>query len=156
MLTVALFEPQIPPNTGNVARLCAATNTKLDVVGNIGFELTDKRLKRAGLDYWEFVQWEYHKQLDDYVSRLNPDKIHLLTTKTDKSYFESQFAEGDTLIFGSETTGLSQKIRERFSFQCITIPMVNEGVRSLNLSTSVSIVLYEALRQTIFSSHKNQ
>lgn len=152
MLTIALFEPQIPPNTGNIARLCGATNTKLDVVGEIGFELTDKRLKRAGLDYWKFVQWEYHKELNHYISKLDPNRIHLLTTKSEKPYYETQFNEEDTLIFGSETTGLSEAIRSRFSSRCITIPMANDGIRSLNLSNSVSIVLYEALRQKHFKS----
>ncbi len=148
MFTVSLFEPQIPPNTGNIARLCAATGSRLEIVGNIGFKLTDKYLKRAGLDYWKYVNWEYYPDIEDYVSKLEETKIHLLTTKTEVSYTKRRFSAGDHLIFGSETKGIAEDYRNRFSDRCCTIPMKNPGIRSLNLSSSVAVVLYEALRQS--------
>ena len=147
MITIALINPQIPQNTGNIARLCAAWNCSLHLVGDIGFKLDDKHLKRAGLDYWPFVKLSIFENTTQYVSELNANTIHLLTTKSDRSYTQSTYQKGDTLIFGSETHGLSNIIRTQFSTQCITIPMPNDNIRSLNLSTSVGIVLGEALRQ---------
>ncbi|MCP4756501.1 MAG: tRNA (cytidine(34)-2'-O)-methyltransferase [Proteobacteria bacterium] len=147
MFTVALLEPQIPPNTGNIARLCAAVDVRLEIVGEIGFELTDRYLKRAGLDYWEFVNWEYFENTEDYISKLDSDRIHLLTTKSDSSYAEQTFNSGDFLIFGSETKGISDVYLNRFAARCCTVPMKNPGIRSLNLSNTVAIVLYEAIRQ---------
>ncbi len=148
MFTVTLLEPQIPPNTGNIARLCAASNTRLEIVGNIGFELTDRYLKRAGLDYWEYVNWEYFPDIDEYMTKLNVGKIHLLTTKVQRSYTTKTYSPGDFLLFGSETKGIDKKYLQKFSTDCCTIPMSNAGVRSLNLSSSVAIVLFEAIRQT--------
>ncbi len=147
MFTVSLIEPQIPPNTGNIARLCAATNTRLEIVGNIGFELSDRYLKRAGLDYWKYVNWEYFPDVETYMSSLPKDKIYLLTTKVESSYTTREFKDGDYLLFGSETKGISELYLNRFKDRCYTIPMADNGVRSLNLSSSVAIVLYEALRQ---------
>ncbi len=147
MFTIALLEPQIPPNTGNIARLCAATGSKLDIVGKIGFELTDRYLKRAGLDYWEYVNWEYFPDTAVYMSRIEKTRIHLLTTKVEKSYTNNRFNDGDFLIFGSETKGIHQQYLNQFRDRCCTIPMAASGVRSLNLSSSAAIVLYEALRQ---------
>ena len=148
MFTIGLIEPQIPPNTGNIARLCAATNTKLEIVGNIGFELTDKYLKRAGLDYWKYVNWEYFPSVEDYISKICTEKLHLLTTKVDTSYTSVEFNDGDYLLFGSETSGIDEQYLRRYQDRCRTIPTSKEGVRSLNLSSSAAIVLYEALRQT--------
>lgn len=148
MFTVSLLEPQIPPNTGNIARLCAATSTKLEIVGKIGFELSDRYLKRAGLDYWQYVNWEYFPDTESYLSRLEPQRIHLLTTKVCSRYTDTIFSDGDYLIFGSETRGIDEAYLKRFSERCLTIPMSRNGVRSLNLSSSVAIVLYEGLRQT--------
>lgn len=147
MLTVTLLEPQIPPNTGNIARLCAASNTRLEIVGKIGFELTDKYLRRAGLDYWKYVNWEYFPDIDEYIDKLPVDKIHLFTTKAKTSYTQRKFKDGDYFIFGSETAGINEKYLQRFQNCCCTIPMSCEGVRSINLSSSVSIGLYEGLRQ---------
>lgn len=147
MFTVSLVEPQIPPNTGNIARLCGATNTRLEIVGNIGFELTDKQLRRAGLDYWKHVNWEYFENLQNYMASLDPKRVHLLTTKSDVPYTEHQFKPGDILMFGSETSGVPDVYMEQFADQCCTIPMPNPGIRSLNLSSSAAIVLYEAIRQ---------
>lgn len=148
MFTIALIEPKIPPNTGNVARLAAATQCRLDVVGEIGFTITEKSLRRAGLDYWEFVDFHRHEDLTSYLDSLDPKRIHLLTTKAEKPYFQADFQEGDVLLFGSETQGLPPQVLERWPERCLTIPMESPDVRSLNLSNSVSIVLYEALRQT--------
>lgn len=147
MFTVSLIEPQIPPNTGNIARLCAATSTRLEIVGNIGFKLTDRYLKRAGLDYWQYVNWEYFPDVETYISSLPSDRIYLATTKAKTSYSDKRFEDGDYLLFGSETTGINEIYLNRYHDRCITIPMADNGVRSLNLSSSVAVVLYEALKQ---------
>ena len=147
MFTIVLIEPQIPPNTGNIGRLCGATDSKLDIVGKIGFDLSDRQLKRAGLDYWEHIDWHYFPHTELYMDSLVPAKIHLLTTKATASYTERQFEPGDRLIFGSETRGIDEYYRRKYRSSCCTIPMKNGNIRSLNLSTSVGIVLGEALRQ---------
>ena len=147
MLTITLFDPQIPPNTGNIARLCGANNIKLDLVGDLGFDINDRYLKRAGLDYWEFINFEIFPDINDYILKKFHNNFHLLTTKSDVSYTKREFKSDDYLVFGSETTGISEDILEQYSNQSCTIPMVNKNIRSLNLATSVGIVLYEALRQ---------
>ncbi len=148
MFTIALIEPQIPPNTGNIGRLCGATNSKLEIVGKIGFKLDDRQLKRAGLDYWEHMYWEYIENVEKYMASLNPSKIHLLTTKVSTSYTNHSFERDDYLLFGNETRGIDEKYLNKFRSQCCTIPMSNKNIRNLNLSTSVGIVLGEAMRQT--------
>lgn len=148
MFTVSLFEPQIPQNTGNIARLCGATNTRLDIVGNIGFKMTDKYVKRAGLDYWDYIDHHYFENINQYVENLDSNRIHLLTTKSNVSYTERIFNRGDIIIFGSETRGIDEEYLKRFKDRCCTIPMPSPHIRSLNLSNSAAIVLYEALRQT--------
>jgi tRNA (cytidine/uridine-2'-O-)-methyltransferase len=152
VFTISLIEPQIPPNTGSIARMCAATHNRLEVVGKLGFELTDSRLKRAGLDYWKFVNWEHFLDSDTYMDALDPSRIHLFTTKSKTPYWEREFKNGDYLIFGAETTGLAEKYRTRFADQCCVIPMVEPGVRSLNLATSAGIGLFEAIRQVTLRS----
>jgi tRNA (cytidine/uridine-2'-O-)-methyltransferase len=149
MFTVVLIEPQIPPNTGNIARLCAATDTTLHLVGNLGFSLSDKHLKRAGLDYWQYLEWEHFPSVEAYFEKSDSSSLFLLTTKSEIPYTHKIFKKGDKLIFGSETTGINKKYLERYHDQCCTIPMKRktDGARSLNLSTSVGIVLYEAIRQ---------
>lgn len=144
-MIIALVEPQIPPNTGNIGRLCAANDVTLHLVGKLGFELSDTALKRAGLDYWPYLKWQHFPDTDAYMANLDPNKTHLLTTKSKKSYKSCQFAEDHVLVFGSETTGLAEKYRLNFADQCCTIPMKNKNIRSLNLSNSVAIVLYHAL-----------
>ncbi len=149
MITIVLFEPQIPPNTGSTGRLCGATNTRLHVVGKLGFELSDKTLKRAGLDYWDHINWEYFPDVNSYVENLIKEKkiFHLLTTKSNKNYTSVKFNGNDYIIFGSETSGIDEKILRAYWERTCTIPMENQNIRSLNLATSVGIVLYEALRQ---------
>ncbi len=156
MLTVTLLEPQIPPNTGNIARLCAATGARLEIVGKIGFELTDRYLKRAGLDYWKYVNWEYFPDIETYMSSMDRSRIHLLTTKADRPYADQPLKNGDYLIFGSETKGIDKKYLDCYNDRCCTIPMADNGVRSLNLSSSAAIVLYEALRQNNWQPLRNQ
>ena len=147
MLTVTLFEPKIPPNTGNIARLCGANNVKLDLVGNLGFDMEDKYLKRAGLDYWDHIKWEYFPSIDEYCLNAFQNKFHLLTTKSKNVYTDRVFTKNDIIIFGSETAGISEDILNEYPENACTIPMINKNIRSLNLATSVGIVLYEAIRQ---------
>lgn len=148
MLHVCLVEPEIPPNTGNIARLCAATFTDLHIVGATGFRMDDRTLKRAGLDYWDEVKLHRHIDLERLYATLPASRFLYFTTKTKKSYADWDFAPGDCLIFGRETRGLPEELLAANQEQCLTIPMPNKNVRSLNLATSVGIVLYEALRQT--------
>ena len=147
MLTVTLFEPKIPPNTGNIARLCGANNVKLDLVGNLGFDMEDKYLKRAGLDYWDHIKWEYFPSIDEYCLNAFQNKFHLLTTKSKNVYTDRVYTKNDIIIFGSETAGISENILNEYPENACTIPMINKNIRSLNLATSVGIVLYEAIRQ---------
>jgi len=148
MIHVALVEPEIPPNTGNIARLCAATQTPLHIVGAIGFRLDDKAVRRAGLDYWPEVQLHRHIGLEDLHEYLPRSRFLYLTTKTDKSYADWLFEEGDCIVFGRETRGLPEEVLRANWDRCLTIPILNPKIRSLNLATAVGIVLYEALRQT--------
>jgi tRNA (cytidine/uridine-2'-O-)-methyltransferase len=150
MLHIALVEPEIPPNTGNIARLCAATFTDLHIVGATGFRMDDRTLKRAGLDYWNEVKLHRHIDLDRLYANLPDSRFLYFTTKTKKSYSDWQFKKGDCLIFGRETRGLPEDLLEANQERCLTIPMPNKNVRSLNLANSVGIVLYEALRQIGF------
>lgn len=147
MLHIALVEPEIPPNTGNIARLCAATFTDLHIVGATGFRMDDRTLKRAGLDYWNEVRLHRHIDLDRLYGALPGSRFLYLTTKTEKSYADWRFLEGDCLVFGRETRGLPEDLLRANAERCLTIPMPNKSVRSLNLANSVGIVLYEALRQ---------
>ncbi|HJR08991.1 MAG TPA: tRNA (cytidine(34)-2'-O)-methyltransferase [Pyrinomonadaceae bacterium] len=148
MINVALVEPEIPPNTGNIARLCAATRTPLHIVGVTGFRLDARAVRRAGLDYWPEVQLTRHRDLDALRLALPASRFVYLTTKARRSYTDWRYIQGDCLIFGRETRGLPEELLRANPSNCITIPMLNPRVRSLNLATSVAIVLYEALRQT--------
>lgn len=147
MLHVALWEPEIPPNTGNVARLCAATGCRLHLIGRLGFRTDDKTLKRAGLDYWPHVDWVRHGTFDDFLVAVGTARIWAVDNPAPTSYTRVAFAEGDVLLFGSESRGLPERLRELFAARLLTIPMKTPAVRSLNLSTAVGVVVYEALRQ---------
>jgi tRNA (cytidine/uridine-2'-O-)-methyltransferase len=148
MLSVALVEPEIPPNTGNVARLCAATNVPLHIVGVTGFRMDDRAVRRAGLDYWPHVQLSRHTNLDALSQSLPLARFIYLTTKADRVYTDWTFQPDDCLVFGPETRGLPEDLLRKNWDNCLRIPMRNANVRSLNLATAVGIVLYEALRQT--------
>ena len=149
MHDIILIEPKIPQNTGTIARLCAATNTKLILVGELGFSLDDKYLKRAGLDYWEHVNWEHQPDVESYIEslRLSGKTSYMLSSKAKKLYTDVTYCSSQPLIFGSETTGLSEAFKNDCPGECITIPMANNNIRSLNLANAVSIVHYEAIRQ---------
>lgn len=147
MLHVALVEPEIPPNTGNVARLCAATRTPLHIVGVTGFRLDERAVRRAGLDYWNEVDLRRHLDLERLYASLPDSRFLYFTTKSDKPYTDFQFQDRDCLVFGRETRGLPEEVLRANLERCLTIPMPNPKVRSLNLATSVGIVLYEGLRQ---------
>lgn len=148
MIGIALVEPEIPPNTGNIARLCAATNVPLHIVGVTGFRMDDRALRRAGLDYWPEVQLSRHTNLEALYASLPAARFVYLTTKADRVYTDWSFAADDCLVFGPETRGLSEALLHKNWSNCLRIPMFNPKVRSLNLATAVGIVLYEALRQT--------
>ncbi len=149
LFTIALVNPEIPPNTGNIARLCGATSTRLDIVGTPAFDMTDKALKRAGLDYWHLVDIHHHLDIAEYFSQKTANTLHFFSSKTTKSYTKATFTVGDTLVFGSETKGLPKEIWAQFSERFVTLPMFTkeQGMRSINLATSAGIGLYEALRQ---------
>lgn len=143
---IVLFEPEIPQNTGNIARLCACSGAGLYLVGKLGFSLSDKYTKRAGLDYWDSVDLKKYDTLEQLQDEYKDATFYYLTTKTKKSFFDVKFKEGDFLVFGPETRGLPESLLQENRETSITIPML-EGQRSLNLSNSVSIVLYEEIRQ---------
>jgi tRNA (cytidine/uridine-2'-O-)-methyltransferase len=148
MLSVALVEPEIPPNTGNIARLCAAVRVPLHIVGPVGFRLDDRAVRRAGLDYWPEVSLYRHRDVAALEASLTRAAFVYLTTKADRPYTDWRFEGDECLVFGSETRGLPEELLRANWEKCLTIPMLNPNVRSLNLSTAVAIVLYEALRQT--------
>ena len=147
MFHVALYEPEIPPNTGNIARLCAATFTDLHIVGVTGFRMDDRTLRRSGLDYWDEVKLHRHIDLKDLIGHLSESRMLYFTTKAQRPYTDWEYHEGDCLVFGPETRGLPQGVLDANPDTCLTVPMPNNQVRSLNLANTVGIVLYEALRQ---------
>jgi tRNA (cytidine/uridine-2'-O-)-methyltransferase len=147
MLHVALWEPEIPPNTGNVARLCAATGARLHLIGRLGFRLDDRSLKRAGIDYWHAVDLVRHVTFEEFEQAI-PGRIWCVETPGSKAYTKAAFAAGDCLVLGSESRGLPPGVREKYAASLIAIPMPTGTVRSLNLATAAGVVLYEALRQT--------
>ncbi len=144
---IVLVEPEIPPNTGSIARLCGATETTLDLIHPLGFKTDDKHLKRAGLDYWQHVTIKHWDNFDSYLQAQPEKRLFFFTTKTDRPYYRASFSAGDHLIFGKETKGISEEILALYQDRCYTIPMGNKNIRSLNLAMSAGIVLYEALRQ---------
>ncbi|SBW10354.1 putative tRNA (cytidine(34)-2'-O)-methyltransferase [uncultured Eubacteriales bacterium] len=149
MLNIVLVEPEIPQNTGNIARTCAATRSRLHLVKPLGFDVSERSVKRAGLDYWHMVDVTVYENLDDLFARTGAMDIWLATTKAPRSYAEARFNPDCWLFFGKETAGLPQEFRARHQDRCVRIPM-REDARSLNLANSVAIVTYEALRQLDF------
>lgn len=150
-LNIVLVEPEIPQNTGNIVRTCAATGTRLHIVKPMGFEIDDKKLKRAGLDYWHFLDIQYYEGLDDFFEKNKNARFFYLSSKAPASYTDVKFCDGDFLLFGKETRGLPEKLLVEHPERAIRIPMISSA-RCLNLSNSVAIVVYEALRQNSFSS----
>ncbi len=146
-MNVVLVEPEIPPNTGSIARLCAATDTTLHLVAPLGFKIDDKHLKRAGLDYWKYVDIRLHDSWDEFLRKNSRQRLLLFSKKALQSYTQAPYQEGDFLVFGPETRGLPEELLRANSERAYRIPMMSQTVRSLNLSNAVSIVLYEALRQ---------
>ncbi len=151
MPNIVLYEPQIPQNTGNIARTCAVTGSALHLIKPYGFSVSNKALKRAGLDYWSEVKVFEYEDFDEFLSKKKDGDIYLLTSKANKPYTEVFFKNNDYIVFGSETAGLPDNIHQRFPGNRLKIPMrPTENARCLNLSNAVALVLYEALRQLNF------
>lgn len=154
-LNVVLLEPEIPQNTGNISRTCAATGITLHLIEPFGFEISDRTLKRAGLDYWQFLDVRYYKNIDDFFEK-NKGAYWFFTTKAEKKYTDVSYTDGENyLIFGKETKGLPEKLLLANRDKCVRIPMLDE-IRSLNLSNAVAIAVYEGLRQQDFQGFKTE
>jgi len=148
VLNVVLVAPEIAPNTGNIARLCVCNGLRLHLVHPLGFQITDKNLKRAGMDYWKHLDLVEHADLDAFLAHLPEGaRLRFLSTKGRTAHWDASFRDGDWLVFGSESRGLPPRLHEMGIGEWLTIPMTGEFVRSLNLSSSAAIVVYEALRQ---------
>ena len=148
---IVLLEPEIPQNTGNIARTCAATGSNLHIIRPMGFEISDKYLKRAGLDYWHLLNITYYDNLDDFFDKNKNITCYFATTKAKKTHSDISFKDGDFIMFGKETKGLPEELLYKNPETSMRIPMISDA-RSLNLSNSVAIVVYEALRQTGYAS----
>lgn len=152
MLDVVLFQPQIPPNTGNIIRLCANTGFRLHLIEPLGFDFDDKKLRRAGLDYHEFAATKRHKNFQAFIDNEQPKRVLAITTKATNYYGDVKFTAGDYLLFGSETAGLPEEVRQQIPDQDkIRIPMIKDS-RSMNLSNATSVIIYEAWRQLGFEN----
>ena len=149
MLNIVLIEPEIPQNTGNIARTCAAVGARLHLVEPLGFKIDDAKLKRAGLDYWRYLDISYYKNAGDFFEQNNGENLYFFTTKAAKLYSEMRYGKNPYLIFGKETAGIPEDILKRNLDFCVRIPM-KDSLRSLNLSNAAAIGVYEALRQTNF------
>jgi tRNA (cytidine/uridine-2'-O-)-methyltransferase len=151
-MNVVLLEPEIPPNTGNVARLCAATNSTLHLIEPFGFQLDDRQLKRAGMDYWQHVVWRRWKNWAEFrASIAPPSRLWFIESNGPKGYADVAYGANDYLVFGRETAGLPRALLDEYAEQWLRIPMFNAAARSLNLSNCVALVLFEALRQQGFA-----
>ncbi|ASW43403.1 tRNA (cytidine(34)-2'-O)-methyltransferase [Clostridium isatidis] len=151
-LNIVLYQPEIPSNTGNIARTCVLTNSKLHLIKPLGFSIDDKAVKRAGLDYWADLNIEVHESYEDFLKKYGNERIYLATTHAGKSYHEVSFKEGDFIMFGRETSGVPEEVHLRH--EGIRVPLIETSTRSLNLSNTVAIVAYEALRQMDFPKMK--
>ncbi len=148
-LNVVLLEPEIPQNTGNISRTCAATGISLHMIEPFGFEITDAKLKRAGLDYWQYLDVHYYKNIEQFYEENKGGNFYYFSTKAPKCYTEVSYPENSYLIFGKESAGIPEEILKSNLDKCVRIPML-QHIRSLNLSNSVAIAVYEALRQSNF------
>ncbi len=150
-INIVLYQPEIPQNTGNIARTCAITGSRLHLIKPLGFSIDDKHLKRAGLDYWHLLDIHIYENIDELFSKYPKGDFYISTTKGSKNYTHMKYEDECFIIFGRETAGLPREIHERFGHKAIKIPMLaNSDVRSLNLSNSVNIIVYEILRQLKF------
>ena len=152
-LEIVLYQPLIPQNTGSIARLTASNRIKLNLIEPLGFELSDRYMKRAGLDYWRFVNLDVYSSFNEYLdkNKITTDRISIYTSKTSRNLYQKKFSENDVLVFGNESHGLPEEIRLEYSNEAYRIPMIEEGVRSLNLANAVGIVAFEAIRQLSYS-----
>lgn len=156
MFNIVLVEPEIPQNTGNIVRTCAATGSRLHIVRPMGFEVTDKHLKRAGLDYWYLVDINYYDSIEEVMDKYyNGKNFYFFSTKSEKTHSDVCFNDGDFLVFGKETKGLPEDLLKKHYSECVRIPMIDES-RSLNLSNSVCVGVYEALRQQGYENLKRK
>lgn len=155
-LNIVLVEPEIPQNAGNIVRTCACTGSKLHMVKPLGFEVSDKYLKRAGLDYWHFVEIRFYDSIEELMQEhYKGDNFYFFSTKAKKIHSEASYKDGDFLVFGKETKGLPESLLEKHYSECVRLPM-NDETRSLNLSNSVCVGVYEALRQMDYPNLKTQ
>lgn len=151
MINIVLYQPEIPPNTGTIARTCAITGIKLHLIKPLSFDIDDKAVKRAGLDYWHLLDLEVHENVEAFLEKYGDQDIYLATTKTDRLYTDVTYTENSFIVFGKETAGLPAWLHDKYTGREITIPMkTHEDVRSLNLSNSANIIAFEALRQLGF------
>ncbi len=155
MMNIVLFEPEIPQNTGNIGRTCVATGTRLHLIGPMGFQITEKAVKRAGMDYWKYLDVTEYDGYEDFLEKNPGAKIYMATTKAKQRYTDVSYEEDCYIMFGKESAGIPEEILINHPDTCIRIPM-NPDIRSLNLSNSAAIVLYEALRQQDFKGMKSE
>ena len=147
LFNIVLFEPEIPQNTGSIGRMCVSTDTRLHLIKPLGFELSDKYLKRAGMDYWQYLDLKIYENWEDFLNQ-NPDAVlYFFSTKTERSFWECPYEKNSFLVFGSESKGLDKTMYEKYQNQLYTIPMTGKFHRSLNLACSTGIILYEGLRR---------
>ena len=152
-MNIVLHEPEIPANTGNIGRTCVATGTALHLIKPLGFDISDKAVRRAGMDYWKDLTLYVYEDFEDFISK-NPDaRVYMATTKAKKAYTQMEYRENDFIMFGKESAGIPEEILIKYEESSVRIPMIGE-IRSLNLSNSVAIMLYEALRQQDFEGMK--
>lgn len=149
-INIVLHEPEIPHNTGAIARTCVLTNSRLHLIKPFGFDLSDKYLKRAGLDYWKYLNLTIYENLDDFFEKNKDVNFYLATTKTKNIYSDVKFKDGDFIFFGKETAGLPEDLINKYGDRAIRVPMIKDLKRSLNLANSCTVILYEALRQLDF------
>lgn len=155
MLNIVLYQPEIPANTGNIGRTCVATNTRLHLIEPLGFRLSEKEIRRAGMDYWDYLDLHRYINFEEFQQKNPEAKIWMATTKAKSVYSEVQYGPNDYIMFGKESAGIPEEILIDYPKTCIRIPMM-DTIRSLNLSNSVSIVLYEVLRQQNFGGMQTQ
>ncbi|MFA6928740.1 MAG: tRNA (cytidine(34)-2'-O)-methyltransferase [Lentisphaeria bacterium] len=151
---IVLVAPEIPQNTGTIGRLCVCTDARLHLIRPLGFQLDEAHLRRAGLDYWPYLQWQVYENWEDFLERAQPDRMIFCSTKTSRSIYDVRFTPGNWLIFGNEGHGLPEDFYSRYQEHLFTIPMPGQHARSHNLANAVSIALYEAMRQTQFQPQK--